>query len=87
MIRAFLLDDHEVVRRGLTELLHAAGDIEVVGESGSAQEATGESLLCVRTSLCSTRACPTATASMCAATCARSTPRSGRTLVPSGRAV
>src|ERR1700712_863585 len=40
MIRVFLLDDHEVVRRGLTELLHAAGDIEVVGESGSAQEAT-----------------------------------------------
>jgi two-component system response regulator DevR len=40
MIRVFLLDDHEVVRRGLTELLKAAGDIEVVGESGSAQEAT-----------------------------------------------
>jgi two-component system response regulator DevR len=40
MIRAFLLDDHEVVRRGLIDLLHAAGDIEVVGESGSAQEAT-----------------------------------------------
>ena len=39
MIRVFLLDDHEVVRRGLTALLHAAGDIEVVGESGSAQEA------------------------------------------------
>jgi two-component system, NarL family, response regulator DevR len=40
MIRVFLLDDHEVVRRGLADLLHAAGDIEVVGESGSAQEAT-----------------------------------------------
>src|ERR687889_2025557 len=39
MIRVFLLDDHEVVRRGLADLLHAAGDIEVVGESGSAQEA------------------------------------------------
>ncbi|SFC51410.1 two component transcriptional regulator, LuxR family [Micromonospora sediminimaris] len=35
----FLLDDHEVVRRGLADLLHASGDIEVVGESGSAQEA------------------------------------------------
>ena len=35
-IRVFLLDDHEVVRRGLLE---AAGDIEVVGESGSAAEA------------------------------------------------
>ena len=40
MIRVFLLDDHEVVRRGLIDLLQAAGDIEVVGESGSAQEAT-----------------------------------------------
>jgi two-component system response regulator DevR len=40
MIRVFLLDDHEVVRRGLVALLEASGDIEVVGESGSAQEAT-----------------------------------------------
>ena len=39
MIRVFLLDDHEVVRRGLIDLLQAAGDIEVVGESGSAPEA------------------------------------------------
>jgi DNA-binding NarL/FixJ family response regulator len=40
VIRVFLLDDHEVVRRGLRDLLEAAGDIEVVGESGSAAEAT-----------------------------------------------
>ena len=39
MIRVFLLDDHEVVRRGLTDLLEAEGDIEVVGESASAVEA------------------------------------------------
>src|SRR6185436_20933008 len=39
MIRVFLLDDHEVVRRGLVDLLEADGDIEVVGESGSAPEA------------------------------------------------
>src|SRR3954470_5303597 len=37
--RVFLLDDHEVVRRGLRELLEAEDDIEVVGESGLAQEA------------------------------------------------
>ena len=30
MIRVFLLDDHEVVRRGVRELLESAGDIEVV---------------------------------------------------------
>src|ERR1044071_3795970 len=39
MIRVFLLDDHEVVRRGLVDLLESGGDIEVIGESGSAQEA------------------------------------------------
>ena len=39
-IRVFLLDDHEVVRRGLCDLLERDGDIAVVGESGSAVEAT-----------------------------------------------
>jgi two-component system, NarL family, response regulator DevR len=39
VIGVYLLDDHEVVRRGLTEVLQAGGDIEVVGESGSAREA------------------------------------------------
>ncbi|MCW2757462.1 MAG: response regulator transcription factor [Nocardioidaceae bacterium] len=38
-IRVFLLDDHEVVRRGLRDLLESEGDIEIVGESGLAQEA------------------------------------------------
>jgi DNA-binding NarL/FixJ family response regulator len=38
-IRVYLLDDHEVVRQGLRALLESAGDIDVVGESGSAQEA------------------------------------------------
>jgi DNA-binding NarL/FixJ family response regulator len=38
-ICVFLLDDHEVVRRGLRALLESAGDITVVGESGRAQEA------------------------------------------------
>ncbi len=40
VIRVFLLDDHEVVRRGIADLLTQEGDIEVVGESGSAVEAT-----------------------------------------------
>ncbi|MFI6986716.1 response regulator [Embleya sp. NPDC050154] len=39
-IRVFLLDDHEVVRRGLADLLGGESDIEIVGESGSAAEAT-----------------------------------------------
>jgi two-component system response regulator DevR len=36
----YLLDDHEVVRRGLTDLLESQGDIEVIGETGLAREAT-----------------------------------------------
>lgn len=39
-IRVFLLDDHEIVRRGLRELLEREDDMEVVGESGSAAQAT-----------------------------------------------
>jgi DNA-binding NarL/FixJ family response regulator len=35
----FLLDDHEVVRRGVRELLESADDLEVVGEAGTAAEA------------------------------------------------
>ncbi|MCW2940843.1 MAG: DNA-binding response regulator [Actinomycetia bacterium] len=38
-IRVFLLDDHEVVRRGVAAMLEAEGDIEVVGEAGSAEQA------------------------------------------------
>jgi two-component system, NarL family, response regulator DevR len=36
-IRVFLLDDHEVVRRGVRELLEAEDDMEVVGEAGTAE--------------------------------------------------
>jgi DNA-binding NarL/FixJ family response regulator len=39
-IRVFLLDDHEVVRQGLKTFLESSGDIEVVGESALASEAT-----------------------------------------------
>ena len=39
-IRVFLLDDHEIVRQGLRALLESDRDIEVVGESGLASEAT-----------------------------------------------
>jgi DNA-binding NarL/FixJ family response regulator len=39
-IRVFLLDDHEVVRRGLRDLLESDGDIEIVGESATGVEAT-----------------------------------------------
>ncbi|HET9647101.1 MAG TPA: response regulator transcription factor [Microlunatus sp.] len=38
-VRLFLLDDHEIVRRGLRDLFEAEDDLEVVGDVGSAQEA------------------------------------------------
>jgi DNA-binding NarL/FixJ family response regulator len=38
-IRVFLMDDHEVVRRGVRDLLQAEPDITVVGEAGTAAEA------------------------------------------------
>src|ERR1035438_10068940 len=38
-IRVFLLDDHEVVRRGVRDLLEAEPDIEVVGEAGTVSSA------------------------------------------------
>jgi two-component system, NarL family, response regulator DevR len=37
--RVFLLDDHEIVRRGLRELLEAEPDLTVVSEAGTAEEA------------------------------------------------
>jgi len=40
-ITVFLLDDHEVVRRGVRELLENEGDITVVGEASTEAEAIG----------------------------------------------
>ncbi|MCL4433449.1 MAG: response regulator transcription factor [Actinobacteria bacterium] len=37
--RVFLLDDHEVVRRGLRDLIEADEDMEVVGEAATARDA------------------------------------------------
>jgi two-component system, NarL family, response regulator DevR len=38
-IRVFLVDDHEVVRRGLADLLSAVPGMEVVGEAATAEQA------------------------------------------------
>ena len=38
-IRVFLLDDHEIVRRGIADLLEAEAGITIVGEAGTAAEA------------------------------------------------
>jgi two-component system, NarL family, invasion response regulator UvrY len=42
MIRLFIIDDHEIVRRGLRELLKAAPQLTVAGEASSAEEALGK---------------------------------------------
>ncbi|GAA4580160.1 response regulator transcription factor [Planotetraspora phitsanulokensis] len=39
MIRVFLVDDHEVVRRGVAALLESEEDIEVAGEAATAESA------------------------------------------------
>ena len=38
-VRIFLLDDHEVVRRGIAELLSAVPGFEIVGEAGTVEQA------------------------------------------------
>jgi two-component system response regulator DevR len=45
-IRIFLLDDHEVVRRGIAELLDAVPDFEIAGEAGTAEQALPRALAC-----------------------------------------
>ncbi len=39
LVKVYLLDDHDIVRRGLRDLLVAAKDIQVVGDSGSTRGA------------------------------------------------
>ncbi|MDQ1286798.1 MAG: two-component system, NarL family, response regulator DevR [Actinomycetota bacterium] len=38
-LQVFILDDHEMLRRGLRTMLEEAGGMNVVGEAGTAQEA------------------------------------------------
>ena len=38
-ITVFLLDDHEIVRRGIAQLLQSEDDLQVIGEAGTAAQA------------------------------------------------
>ncbi|MEE9413779.1 MAG: response regulator transcription factor [Acidimicrobiales bacterium] len=40
-IRVFLLDDHEIVRLGVAELINTQSDLEVVGQASTAAETLG----------------------------------------------
>lgn len=42
MVTVFLVDDHEVVRRGLIDLLSADPDLDVIGEAGSVAQAMAQ---------------------------------------------
>jgi two-component system, NarL family, response regulator DevR len=50
-VRVFLVDDHEIVRRGVKSLLESEGDIEVVGEAGVAT-GTAAAILAARPDVC-----------------------------------
>ena len=41
MIRVLLVDDHEVVRRGVAEIINAEADMEVVGEASTSRQGAG----------------------------------------------
>lgn len=41
MLRVFLVDDHEIVRRGVADLINAESDLEVVGEASTVRQALG----------------------------------------------
>lgn len=41
MIEVFLVDDHEVVRRGVADLIRTQSDLDIVGEAGTIRQARG----------------------------------------------
>ena len=67
MIRLMLVDDHELVRRGLTDLLESEGDITVVAQAGSVAEAIDDDLPPLDAAVLDVRLpwCPTFSTSAC----------------------
>ena len=61
VISVFLLDDHEVVRRGIVQLLDTEPDITVVGEAATAARRRRGSPSCVQMWPFPTCGCPTDT--------------------------
>lgn len=41
MIGVFLVDDHEIVRRGVGDLIRSQPDLDVIGEAGTVRQAAG----------------------------------------------
>jgi len=69
-ITVFLLDDHEIVRRGIAQLLETEDGIKVIGQAGTAAEALARIPARPRTSPSWTFACRMATACRSVVTCA-----------------
>ena len=70
MLTVFLTDDHEVVRRGVGDLLNGADGMKVVGEASTvAQTLARIPALHPDMSRCSMCGCRTAAASSCAGNC------------------
>lgn len=74
MVTVFLVDDHELVRRGLIDLVRSDPDLDVIGEAGSVSEAMARiPALRPEVAVLDVRL-PTATGSSCVATCCRDCP-------------
>jgi len=76
-ITVFLLDDHEIVRRGITQFLESEDGIKVIGQAGTAAEALAFPH-CAPTSPSWTFACRMATACRSVVTCAARSSRRPR---------
>ena len=74
MVKVFLVDDHEVVRRGLIDLLSADPELDVIGEADSVAQALRGYPPPRPMLRCSMSGCPTGTASSCAVTWRRDCP-------------
>ena len=56
-MRAIIVDDEELSRRGIRALLNRAGDVEIVSECGNGEEAIRRSALLSRNSCTWTSRC------------------------------
>jgi len=58
MIRALLVDDEDIARERLRQLLSSIADLEVIGEAADGEEAIQKPWSCSPTCCCSTSKCP-----------------------------
>ena len=76
MTTVFLVDDHEIVRRGLADLVRSQSDLEIVGEAGTVRQAVGRIEATMPDVAVLDMRLPTATGSISVVTSARACPPS-----------